>query len=510
MKILVTGGTGVIGTAAIPALLEAGHHVRLLSRHADKDVGRFPADVESFTADLADARDLEKAVRGCDAVLHIAGISEEEPPEITFEQVNVAGTRHLLDATQAAGNPFFIYISSLGADRGQSDYQKSKRRAEELVQAHPGPWLILRPGNVYGPGDETISMLLKMLRTLPAVPVVARGDQPFQPIWYLDFGHALAAAIDRRDLAGQILELAGPEVTTTDDVLRRLTAITGCERPRLQLPVWVTEVGVQTLEAFGSAGKKFLRRAGLGVPLSSSTLTMLLEGSVLSDPKRNALLDPLRVTPTSLDDALQMLADLLPEQLPGDGVGALQKATYSAEILGTSHSAASLLDLVCARIRDVMPIEFAAEPGAPTHAEAGTTLTAEIPGRGKVQVRLDERTSQRATFVTLEGHPLAGVMQLHTEDIADGVRFNVHTAALPANAIDWLAMHTIGAPLQARNWRSVVRHVIELSGGEAPAGVQHTEHTADRAETRDLHRFAERIVQRQQRERAEEGSILTR
>src|SRR5699024_4353138 len=107
---------------------------------------------------------------------------------------NIEGTRLLLAAAEAAGAPFFVFISSLGADEGESDYHRSKRAAESLVRAYRGRWLILRPGNVYGPGDETISMLLKMLRTLPAVPVIDDGEQPFQPVWFADLGEAIAHA----------------------------------------------------------------------------------------------------------------------------------------------------------------------------------------------------------------------------------------------------------------------------------------------------------------------------
>src|SRR5688500_4701324 len=103
MKVLVTGGTGVIGAAAIPALLRAGHEVRLLSRHADRDASGFPAGVEAVPADISDLTELAAAVDGCEAVLHIAGIVEEEPPEITFEKINVAGTQHLLTAASGAG-----------------------------------------------------------------------------------------------------------------------------------------------------------------------------------------------------------------------------------------------------------------------------------------------------------------------------------------------------------------------------------------------------------------------
>jgi uncharacterized protein YbjT (DUF2867 family) len=503
MKVLVTGGTGVVGTGAIPALLRAGHEVRLLSRHADTDVSSFPAGVESFAADLASSTDLGRALEGCACVLHIAGIVEEEPPEVTFEQVNVEGTRRLLTAARAAGSPRFLYLSSLGAERGASEYHQSKRRAEELVRGYDGEWVILRPGSVYGPGDETVSTLLKMVRMLPAIPVVEAGDQPFQPLWYADLAQALAQAVDQPGVVGQTLELAGPDTTSTNDLLKRLSAITGLERPRLSVPAWLTEIGVQALDGFGAVGKRLLRRAGMNTPISAATLTMLLEGNVIAEPGANALATVFGVTPTSLDDGLQMLTALLPEQLPGDGVGAVKQETYSVQIIGSRYSVEALLDQVCERIQDVMPMEFSAEPGAPTRAEPGSTLTADVPLRGHIQVRLEERTPMRATFVTIEGHPLAGVVQLHAEDLAGSVRFNVHIAAQPANVVDWIAMRTLGSTMQQTNWREVLRRVVKLSGGNAPAGVEHESHAMEAAEARDIRRFAERIVQAQRRERLE-------
>lgn len=500
MHVLVTGGTGVIGNGAIPALLAAGHTIRLLSRHADREVESFPDGVESFAADIATRRDLDAALVGVDCILHIAGIVEEQPPETTYEAVNVGGTRNLIAAAKDAGQPYFVFISSLGADRGQSEYHQSKLRAEEIVRSYHGRWVVLRPGNVYGPGDETVSMLLKMVRTLPAIPMVARGDQPFAPIWYSDLGRLIEQVVGDPELTGRTFEVAGPDVTSTDDLIKRLGELTGRNVPRMTVPVWVTEVGVQAMEAFGGLGKRLLERAGVGAPLTSAKLDMLLEENVVPPGGHNALMDFVP-EPTSLDDGLDMLADLLPEQLPGEGVGAIQRSRYYADIEGSPYRAAQLLDLVCEHIQSVMPIEFAAEPGVPRRADQpGKTLTAAIAGRGNIQVKLEEKTETRATFVTLEGHPLAGVMQLQAEDLGGGLRFNVHIASQASNVFDWVAMRVIGMSMQTINWRNVVRRVVKLSGGKSPQGVQHESQPMSENEAHDIRRFAERIVQTRKRE----------
>src|SRR5690606_23878825 len=113
------------------------------------------------------------------AVVHITGIVEESPPETTFEAINVEGTRNIVNEAQRAGVRRLIFISSLGADRGESDYHASKRRGEEIVRTFRGAWTVVRVGAVIGPGDETVSVLLRMVRILPAVPVIGDGRQPF-------------------------------------------------------------------------------------------------------------------------------------------------------------------------------------------------------------------------------------------------------------------------------------------------------------------------------------------
>jgi nucleoside-diphosphate-sugar epimerase len=115
MKVLVTGGTGVVGQATVQALLDRGHEIRLLSRHAADDVRRWPHRVEPWAADIGSPDQVERSADGCDAILHLTGIVEESPPDATFQRINVDGTRHVVREASRAGIDRFIYVSSLGA-----------------------------------------------------------------------------------------------------------------------------------------------------------------------------------------------------------------------------------------------------------------------------------------------------------------------------------------------------------------------------------------------------------
>jgi uncharacterized protein YbjT (DUF2867 family) len=488
MKILVTGGTGVIGAGAIPELLSRGHEVRLLSRRADCDVKEFPRGVEPFAADVTNPESLRGAADGCSVVVHITGIVDERPPEITYERVNVQGTQNTLAEAERAGVARFVFISSLGADRGQSDYHQSKLHAEELVRQWSREWVILRPGNVYGPADEVISLLLKLVRSLPVVPVVDSGDQPFQPIWFEDLGRAIAEAVTQTHISGQTLELAGNEVTTTRDVLDRLASLTDRAPAKFSVPSALTSAATKLTETFPSL-EKVIEKSGLRMPISSSRLQMLLEGNVIEGAHRNALKNVLGVTPTPLQDGLQILADDLPELLPDEGVGAMERKQFWADIENARLSATELIMELRQRIAEVMPIEFAAEHGAAEMVNPGATFTAAIPGRGHIQVRVAKVTSDSITFVTVEGHPLAGTLAFRALPVSSGaLRFLVEIHARAANIVDWLGMRTVGRFAQAMNWRGVVLRVVDLSGGEAPNGVQHSSEILEQAEAENVSR----------------------
>ena len=492
MKVLVTGGTGVIGAGLVPALLRAGHTVRLLSRGAEEDARRWPEGVEPFAADVSEAAGLKGAADGCGAVVHITGIVRESPPRATFERVNVGGTRNVLAEAERAGVGRFVFISSLGADRGQSDYHRSKLRAEEVVSRFGGEWLVIRPGAVYGPGDEVVSTLLKMVRALPVVPTVGAGDQRFQPVWYEDLGEAVARAVDARELSGLVLEVAGPQITTTDDLLERLGELTGRAPARVPVPAFLASLGVR-LSNMASLDRA-AAGLGLNLPLDESKLTMLLEENFIAEAGANALTAVFKIKPTSLDDGLRMLADSLPEQLPSDGFGTLRRKRYWADIKGSRRTPEELMELFRERCSEVMPIEFDAEPGTPRRVERDVTLTASLPARGNIQMRVAESDDRHVTFVTLEGHPLAGVVRFSAARRGRSVRFTVEVHARSANAFDFLTMSTLGSALQDENWEEVVRRMVALSGGDAPRGVESDFVTLDEDEAGEVERRVETLV----------------
>lgn len=485
MKVLVTGGTGVVGADAVRALLAAGHEVRLFSRHAREDAARWRGEVEVRTGSVGSDLDVHGAADGCDAVLHIAGIAEEHPPEATFQRINVEGTRHLVAEAERAGVRRFIFVSSLGADTGASPYHLSKREAEAIVRGFRGSWLICRPGNVYGPGDEVISFLLQIVRGSPLAPLVDLGDQPFQPLWAEDLGAALAVAVAREDLSGRVLLLAGSEVTTMQDLVERLARLTG--RHPVQLPV------PSALATLGAGAASLL---GLRVPFDDNKLTMLREGNVIPSGEINALTDVLALRPTPLDEGLAQLANSQPEQL--EGTGSLVRRRFQARLEGVTRYPKELFQEFRQRFFELAPeatLRPAGEPVEQQRLELGATLTLDLPLRGHVQVRVVEVTNTSLTLITLAGHPLSGANTFRFAGIpGHDLYFEVESCDRAATPVDRLTLRTLGMFMKRWTWEAFVERTAKAFGSPPPIEVQTGKETLDEEAERQALKEMERKI----------------
>lgn len=492
MRVLVTGGTGVVGRSTVTALVQRGHVVQLLSRNAPRDAEQWPQGVHPIPADVSDAAGVDGAATNCDVVLHLSGIVSEHGGA-TFQKINVEGTRNIVREAQRAGVAKFIYVSSLGAERGESAYHRSKRQAEAIVRQFTGSWLVIRPANVYGPGDEQISMLLRMVRTLPVLPLVS-ADQKFQPIWHEDLAEVLGRAVERDDLAGRELDVAGGELTSLTDLVQRLSRITGRTVPQVAVP-----------DMFARLGLRLASAAGIEVPLSEGQLQMLAEGSVIPAGRENATITVFNVPPTPLDRGLEMLANDQNAQLPESGAGPLRRSRYWADMNGSARTPESLMTFVREHFADLMAsfIDVRSEPAARTMLEEDATVTLSLPLRGHMQVRVAESEPRVTTLVTLEGHPLAGAVRFLSEARGDDLRFEVQVFDRAASMLDLLTMRALGDRLQDAAWREMVDNVVRSAGGAAPAGVQQESETLDADQSGEIEKWIRELVM--ERKRAEAG-----
>jgi nucleoside-diphosphate-sugar epimerase len=492
MKVLVTGGTGVVGRSAVTALLKRGHTVRLLSRGAADDVKSWPAGVEAWPGDVSVAASVEGSAADCQAVLHLVAIVDESPPDATFDRVNVEGTRVMLAEATRADCRRFVFVSSLGADRGESPYHRSKAAAEALTRSFSGEWVIVRPGAVYGPGDEHLSLMLRMVRTLPVVPSIGDGNQRFQPIWHEDLAAGLAIAVDHPGIAGRVLEVGGREVITQKGLIDRMQVLTDRKVPTLPIPDFLASLGVRAMNA-----------SGIGAPVSESQLDMLREENIIAEGRPNALVDELGVAPTPLEEGLRRFINEQEVQLPEEGIGSLQQKTFAVDVRPSRYEADQLFEYLREHLLDVMPslIDSDPEKTNPSRIVEGATLTLALPVRGHIQVRVAEVGNGRITLMTLAGHPLAGAVRFVTLPIDGGVHFEVQVYDRPANLVDWVMMRPIGDRMQEATWQEMAATVARVAGASDP-DVKHVVKDLDEAESKAVEQWARNLAHRSKRKDA--------
>ncbi|MHB8253927.1 MAG: NAD-dependent epimerase/dehydratase family protein [Acidiferrobacter sp.] len=197
MRVLVTGATGFIGQALVPALMAAGMPVRGL--------GRAPrGGLEWHMADLTDAASVRGSCRDCEVVFHLAGIAHTRAAGARHEEVTVAGTRALLAEAQEAGVRQFIFVSSIKAECSDDEYARSRRAAEDLVRgAGLVATAIVRPALVYSAG---------MRGNLDRLLTVAAGRLPLP----IPHGGPLRSLIHKDDLVAVLVALTRlPQASVT-------------------------------------------------------------------------------------------------------------------------------------------------------------------------------------------------------------------------------------------------------------------------------------------------------
>ncbi len=240
MKVLVTGGTGFVGTSIVNRLLQRGHAVAVLARDPRKTRNRYNHAVETVPGNVLDPASLAAAAAGRDAVVHLVGIINEKG-EQTFDRMHREATENVVGAARAAGVKRYVHMSAMGsADDSASEYGRTKAAGERAVRASGLDWTIFRPSIVFGPGDGFVSLLAPIVRLNPGfIPVVGPGTTKFQPVAIADVARVFADALEKPETVGKRFEVGGPQVFTLNDVYREIAAAVGKPgKPLLHLPLW--------------------------------------------------------------------------------------------------------------------------------------------------------------------------------------------------------------------------------------------------------------------------------
>lgn len=256
MKVLVTGGTGFVGTYLVNRLLHRGHAVTVLARDPRKTRNRYNRPVAVAAGDVLDRASIAAAVSGQEALIHLVGIINEKGAQ-TFDRMHREATENAVAAAGDAGVRRYLHMSAMGSSEdAPSEYGRSKAAGEKAVRASGLDWTIFRPSIIFGPGDGFVSLLAPIVRSNPGfIPVIGPGTTKFQPVSIEDVARVFADALEKPETARRAFEVGGPDVLTLNDIYREIAAAVGKPgKPLVHLPLWYGRLLARAFEALARRG----------------------------------------------------------------------------------------------------------------------------------------------------------------------------------------------------------------------------------------------------------------
>jgi len=227
MRILITGGTGLLGPHLVREARERGHGVRVLSRRPLReglpDLARDP-EVEGVVGNLVTGEGLDAAVRGIDGVVHAAS-GPRDPRAVDLE-----GTRRLVPALRDVGDPHLIYPSIVGVDRVPLKLYRVKLRVEEILLGSGLPVTVVRGTQFHG----FLAGLLERISVLGVVGVP--WATPLQPVAEEEYAGRLVDALEDSP-EGRAPDVAGPEIRTAWELARSWVRRRGKRRLTVAIPL---------------------------------------------------------------------------------------------------------------------------------------------------------------------------------------------------------------------------------------------------------------------------------
>jgi nucleoside-diphosphate-sugar epimerase len=248
VRAFVTGASGFLGHAVCAELLARGHEVSALVRRP----GSEPPGAAPLHGDLSDVSALTRALEQAqpECVIHLAAEIATQRDPAKIEEVNVEGTRRLLQASSVAGKPRFVFVSTVvtGDARGavldestplpvQTVYGRSKQRGEQLVRESGLPSVIIRPSHVYGPGGWFAEEIVKRLRQPGRFVVIGSGQNWWDVVRSEDVASACVQAAEHA-ADGALFHVVDDEPVRYYEFVALTARALGVGPPR-RVPVWL-------------------------------------------------------------------------------------------------------------------------------------------------------------------------------------------------------------------------------------------------------------------------------
>jgi UDP-glucose 4-epimerase len=234
MRVVVTGGSGFMGSHLVEALTEAGHDVTVFDRKASKWM---PARAKMVVGELSDLAALSSLVEGADAVYHLAGFADLNAARtrpLETVQANIVGTINLLEAMRAKNVTRFLLASTVYVFSREGGFYRCSKQAcesyvEEYSQMFGVRYTVLRYGSLYGPRADHTNGVYRLLRTGLQEGRISYSGAPDDIREYIHVEDAARLSVDALEakFEGQHLLLTGPAPTRASELFMMFQELIG-------------------------------------------------------------------------------------------------------------------------------------------------------------------------------------------------------------------------------------------------------------------------------------------
>jgi len=241
--ILVTGGTGFMGSRLVKRLVEKGHAVRAMAIENDPQLPNLEGvDCEIVTGDITRPQTLEEPMKGVQTLFHLAAVLVSDNPEL-FHRINYEGTRNVVDKAVEASVEHFVYISAAAANyRVRTTYGETKFQAEQLMKRKRGNtnFTMIRPTLIYGPGgggQELVIYIDQLKKFKGFIPLVGSGKARKRWVWIDDVIEGLTLLVDKPITYGKTYNFGGGSAHSMREYTEMLCQQLGINKPIVPIPV---------------------------------------------------------------------------------------------------------------------------------------------------------------------------------------------------------------------------------------------------------------------------------
>ena len=270
-KIFITGSTGFVGSEIVKLLIKENYKIFALVRNKNKLPNA--NNLIAIEGNILEPYTYEDILKECDILINLVGIIREFPKKgVTFQNLHIKAVANLINITKNSNITKIIHMSANGAqENAVTNYHKTKFQGQQLVVNSGITYTIFQPSVIYGPNDEFINMLSKVMSKTPIFSYFGNGKQLLQPTSVEEVAEIFVKSIKNQKTDNQIFTVCGNKILTYKEILQLILKIKNSKKLLIPVPIFLVKIAIRLFGKLDS------------FPLTKDQFHMLLEGNICNN-----------------------------------------------------------------------------------------------------------------------------------------------------------------------------------------------------------------------------------